>query len=108
MANKAVNIYERVKVQGKWTDCSVPIPKLKVDGTLYLKDDREGKFHISWYEGKARNGIQRRASPSAMPLESKPTKNGSSRTKIGQVCKTRLSQTLAYLFQLPSTAISTP
>ncbi|MGA7630110.1 MAG: hypothetical protein WCB11_05055 [Terriglobales bacterium] len=46
MANKTVNIYERVKVQGKWTDRSVPIPKLKADGTMYLKDDREGKSHI--------------------------------------------------------------
>ena len=41
-----------MKVQGKWTDRAVPIPKLKADGTMYLKDDREGKFHISWYEGK--------------------------------------------------------
>jgi hypothetical protein len=46
VANKTLNIYERVKVQGKWTDRSVPIPKLKADGTMYLKDDREGKFHI--------------------------------------------------------------
>jgi integrase len=54
VANKTVNIYERVKVQGKWTDRSVPIPKLKADGTMYLKDDREGKFHISWYEGTSK------------------------------------------------------
>ena len=54
MANKTVNIYERVKVQGKWTDRSVSIPKLKADGTMYLKDNREGKFRISWYEGKSK------------------------------------------------------
>ena len=52
MVNKTVKIYERVKLQGKWTDRAVPIPKLKADGMMYLKDDREGKFHISWYEGK--------------------------------------------------------
>jgi hypothetical protein len=52
VANKNVKIYERVKVHEKWTDRPVSIPKLKADGTLYLKDDRGGKFHISWYEGK--------------------------------------------------------
>ena len=54
VANKTVKIYDRVKVQGKWTDRPVSIPKLKADGTMYLKDDREGKFHISWYEGKSK------------------------------------------------------
>ncbi|MGA3090461.1 MAG: hypothetical protein ABSD75_17755 [Terriglobales bacterium] len=52
MANKTVNIYERVKVDGKWRDCPVEVPKLKPDGKLYLKDDRDGKFMISWYEGR--------------------------------------------------------
>ena len=52
MANKTVKIYERVKVQEKWTDRPVSIPKRKADGTLYLKDDRGGKFHLSWYEAK--------------------------------------------------------
>ena len=51
MANKRVKIYESVKVQGKWTSVSVEIPKLKPDNTLYLKDGREGKFRVSWYEG---------------------------------------------------------
>ena len=41
-----------VKDNGKWTTVSVEIPKLKSDNTLYLKDNREGKFKISWYEGK--------------------------------------------------------
>ena len=30
VANKTVKIYDRVKVQGKWTDRPVSIPKLKV------------------------------------------------------------------------------
>ncbi len=54
VANKTVKIYERVKVQGKWTDRSFKIPRLKADGRMYLKDDREGKFRISWYEGKSK------------------------------------------------------
>ncbi|HEV2396688.1 MAG TPA: site-specific integrase [Candidatus Sulfotelmatobacter sp.] len=54
MANKRAKIYERVQVEGRWTDRPVVLPKLKADGTLYLKDDREGKFRISWYEGKAK------------------------------------------------------
>ena len=52
MANKTVNIYERVKVDGKWRDWPVVVPKLKPDGKLYLKDDRDGKFMISWYEAR--------------------------------------------------------
>jgi hypothetical protein len=51
MANKRVKIYESVKANGKWTSVPVEIPKLKPDNTLYLKDGREGKFRISWYEG---------------------------------------------------------
>jgi hypothetical protein len=51
MANKRVKIYERVKAHGKWTSVSVEIPNLKPDNTLYLKDAREGKFRVSWYEG---------------------------------------------------------
>jgi hypothetical protein len=54
VANKTVKIYERAKVQGKWTDRSVALPKLKADGTMYLKDNREGRFRISWYEGTAK------------------------------------------------------
>jgi hypothetical protein len=42
VANKTVNIYERVKVDGKWRDWPVVVPKLKPDGKLYLKDDRDG------------------------------------------------------------------
>ena len=51
MANKRVKIYECVKVQGKWTTVTVKIPNLRPDGTLYMRDDRDGKFRVSWYEG---------------------------------------------------------
>ena len=51
MANKRVKIYERVQVEERWTDRTVTMPKLRSDGTLYLKDDREGRFRVSWYEG---------------------------------------------------------
>lgn len=51
MANKRVKICEQVKVDGEWTTVTVEIPKLRSDGTLYLKDEREGKFRVSWYEG---------------------------------------------------------
>ena len=52
MANTKAKIYERVQVHGRWTDRAVRLPKLRADGTLYLKDDREAKFRVSWYEGK--------------------------------------------------------
>lgn len=51
MANKTVKIYECVKVRGKWTTVTVKIPNLRPDGTLYMRDDRSGKFRVSWYEG---------------------------------------------------------
>ena len=51
MANRRVKIYESVKVHRRWTTATVEIPKLRSDGTLYLRDDREGKFRISWYDG---------------------------------------------------------
>jgi len=43
MANKRVKIDESVKVHGKWTTVTVKIQKFRSDGTLYLKEDREGK-----------------------------------------------------------------
>jgi hypothetical protein len=52
VANKRAKIYERMQVHGVWTDRAVSIPNLKPDGTLYLKDERDGKFRISWYEGR--------------------------------------------------------
>jgi integrase len=55
MANKKVKIYQCVKVQGKWTTVTVKIPNLRPDGTLYMRDDRDGKFRISWYEGNKKH-----------------------------------------------------
>jgi hypothetical protein len=51
VANKRVKIYECVKVQRKWTTVTVKIPNLRPDGTLSMRDDRDGKFRVSWYEG---------------------------------------------------------
>jgi hypothetical protein len=48
---------------------------LKADGTMYLKDDRAGTFHISWYEGG--NKKWHHAQPLAMHSGSKPTGNRS-------------------------------
>jgi hypothetical protein len=45
-----VNIYERVKEGAKWRRRKVVVPTLKANGTLYLKDDRQGVSQISWYE----------------------------------------------------------
>ena len=48
-----VAIYERVKVDGKWMEKHVPTPKtIKKDGKLFVKDQREGNFIISWYEDR--------------------------------------------------------
>jgi site-specific recombinase XerD len=46
-----VTIYERVKLDNKWTRVRVEVPEgRKRDGRLLLKDDRQGKFQLSWYE----------------------------------------------------------
>src|SRR5262250_171970 len=51
MGEITVTIYERVKLDGKWTRVRVEIPSgRKRDGRLFLKDDRQGKFQLSWYE----------------------------------------------------------
>jgi integrase len=50
MGEIKVKIYERVKLDGKWTRLPVEIPKRKRDGTLFLHTNRQGKFQISWYE----------------------------------------------------------
>ena len=107
MANKTVKIYERVKLQGKWTDRAVPIPKLKADGMMYLKDDREGKFHISWYEGKIKKWHPTTCTTLSEALRVKADKEWFVRTRIVPECKTPLSQMHAYLFQARLTATST-
>ncbi|HTG27588.1 MAG TPA: hypothetical protein VK818_05140 [Methylomirabilota bacterium] len=55
MANKRAKIYERMQVHGVWTDRAVSVPKLKPDGALYLKDERDGKFRVSWYQGRKKH-----------------------------------------------------
>ena len=52
MANKRVNIYERFKISGKWTDRPVQLPKLTRQETLNSKDDRSGRFYVTWYDGQ--------------------------------------------------------
>jgi len=48
-----VTIYERVKLDNKWTRVPVKIPAgRKRDGKPFLKDDRPGKFQLSWYENR--------------------------------------------------------
>jgi integrase len=43
MANKAVALYQSVKIKGKWTFHKVPEQR--------LRRLSEGKYHVSWYEG---------------------------------------------------------
>lgn len=51
MGEIKVAIYERVKLDNKWTRIPVEIPGgRRRDGRLFLKDDRHGKFKLSWYE----------------------------------------------------------
>ena len=51
MGEIKVAIYERVKLDGKWTRVRAEIPSgRKRDGRLFLKDDRQGKFQLSCYE----------------------------------------------------------
>ncbi len=46
-----VTIYERVKTKGIWHEVPVRIPRIiKKDGSLFVKDERQGSFLISWYE----------------------------------------------------------
>jgi integrase len=52
VANKRVNIYERLKINGEWTDRPVQLPKLTREETLNPKDDRSGRFYVTWYDGQ--------------------------------------------------------
>ncbi len=47
-----VRLIERKKIGNKWTIVSVPLPKLKPNKKVYLRDDREGKFLLVWVEAK--------------------------------------------------------
>ncbi|MFY9909320.1 MAG: site-specific integrase [Candidatus Sulfotelmatobacter sp.] len=55
MGEIKVTIYERVKLDNKWTRVRVEIPEgRKRDGRLFLKHDRQGKFQLSWYEKRTK------------------------------------------------------
>ena len=55
MGEIKVAIYERVKRDGKWTRVPVVRPAgCKRDGSLFLKDERQGKFQLSWYENRSK------------------------------------------------------
>jgi hypothetical protein len=47
-----VSIYERIKCGAKWRRRKVAIPPLKAVGTLYLENDRQGIFQLTWYEAR--------------------------------------------------------
>jgi integrase len=48
-----VSIYERAKTAGKWREIPMRVPRIiKKDGSLFAKDDRQGKFIISWCENR--------------------------------------------------------
>src|SRR5580698_10919525 len=48
----SVTIYERVRYGITWRRRRVVTPPLKANGALYLKDDRQGIFQLSWYENR--------------------------------------------------------
>ncbi len=55
MGEIKVTIYERVKLDNKWTRVRVEIPEgRKRNARLFLKDDRQGKFQLSWYEKRSK------------------------------------------------------
>jgi hypothetical protein len=47
-----VSIIEKIKVEGKWTNKAVQMPKRKPNRKgFYLQDCRDGKFLLVWREG---------------------------------------------------------
>ncbi len=65
-----VSIYERVKHGAKWRRQRVQIPLRKANGTLYLKDDRQGVFQLSWYEERQKQwqNVKGRVSENELPF----------------------------------------
>lgn len=54
-----VTIYERVKRDNSWTRVRVEVPEgRRRDGRLLLKDEREGKFELSWYEKRSKKWLR--------------------------------------------------
>jgi hypothetical protein len=69
MGTITVRIYERVKHAKKWSTVPVEIPKLKKDGTLFLRGDRQRKYRISWYENRRKqwHSVKSRVSEKELP-----------------------------------------
>src|ERR1035437_9903013 len=70
MGTVTVSIYERVKSNGKWTRVHIQPPQgRKRDGKLFLKDDRQGKYQLSWYENRQKQwqDVKGRASDRELP-----------------------------------------
>ena len=73
MGTVTVAIYERVKFNSKWTRVHVLPPQgRKRDGKLFLKDDRQGKFQLSWYEDRQKQWqqVKSRVSDRKLPYPS--------------------------------------
>ncbi len=76
MGTVLVSIYERIKYNSKWTRVHVHPPEgRKRDGKLFLKDDRQGKFQLSWYENRQKQwqGVKGRVSGRELPFLSRQT-----------------------------------
>ena len=55
MGEIKVTIYERVKVGNDWTRVRIEVPEgRRRDGRLLLKDVRQGRFQLSWYEKRGK------------------------------------------------------
>jgi len=69
MGTIAVRIYERVKRGTRWSIVPVQVPRLKKDGTLFLRDDRQGRYRISWYEKRKKQWqtVESRVSENELP-----------------------------------------
>jgi integrase len=65
-----VTIYQRVKHGTKWGRKRVAIPPLKKDGTLFLKDDRQGIFQLCWHESRQKQwqNVKGRVSENELPF----------------------------------------
>jgi len=78
MGNIRVKIYERVKLDGKWTRRPVAVPdRRKRDGRLFVHHNRQGKFQISWYEGRKKKwqDVKNPASDTDLPFLSNAVKD---------------------------------
>jgi len=64
-----VTIYERIKQGKRWREVLVPFPRtIKKDGSLFAKDEREGKFIILWCEKRRKKRQAVKAGNRRLPL----------------------------------------